>query len=213
MSINRNITIDDPSPLITYVGNWDGGDHDGDPFVGQYSNSTFHSSYTTGDVAKFDFEGNAIWLFGAFRPNHGYYSVSIDGAEKTYNNGNKTDDVFVQVLYSLRNLQQGKHELVLTNEKGYNGSDARNGYGWLDLDFIMYQTSSSSSSPSSGTGLAQYNDSMVITTGTPRVQLHFPSGTPHPIEISAAKAVRSMNVLTLFCAVMITLLRSARNLG
>ncbi|WWD09913.1 hypothetical protein V865_008043 [Kwoniella europaea PYCC6329] len=106
------------------MGNWDGDDHDGDPLVDEYSNSTFHASSTSGDSMEFDFVGNGIWLFGASRPNHGFYSVQIDRSR-------------------------------------YEGSDTRDGYGWLDLDFIVYQTYISTDGPD-----------LMITTGTPRVQLH-----------------------------------------
>ncbi|WVW82858.1 hypothetical protein I302_104870 [Kwoniella bestiolae CBS 10118] len=166
MSGNKNITLDDPSPLLTYVGKWDGDDHEGDPFIDRYSNSTFHASSTLGDSMKFTFKGNGIWLFGAFRSNHEYYSTSIDGSPKIYNNGNRPVDVFTQVLYSNSTLGQGRHEVVLTNERGYNGTDPGEGYGWLDLDFVIYQTSSSPEG-----GQTKMGD-MIFTTGTPRVQLH-----------------------------------------
>ncbi|WRT63493.1 uncharacterized protein IL334_000398 [Kwoniella shivajii] len=181
-----NITLDDTSPWIDYTGGWDT-IHQGDPLVARYSNSTFHASNATGDVAVFNWTGGAIWLFGAYRLNHGFYSVSLDGAEKQYTNGLSSKDVFHQVLYTSGDITNGSHNIILTNEQGYQNTDPT--LGWMDLDYIIVQGDqdqfdSKAISPTSD----------MITTGTPRIQAVMPTGTPQPILISSATGGSKMEI-------------------
>ncbi|WVR05370.1 hypothetical protein IAU60_002384 [Kwoniella sp. DSM 27419] len=166
-----NVTVDDPSPLIIYSGDWDGSAHTGDPFVNRYSNSTFHASKSFGDSASFDWQGGQIWLFGAKRLNHGPYGVVLDTSDKVFASGQGAD-TFGQVLYASGELDEGSHHIVLSNEQGRNGSDLT--LGWLDLDYIVYET------------LDVGGSAAFITTGTPKIQVIFPTGPAQTRTISSA---------------------------
>ncbi|WWC57977.1 uncharacterized protein I303_100512 [Kwoniella dejecticola CBS 10117] len=174
-----NVTLDDSSPLITYIGNWDGELHKGDPLVREYSNATFHASNTTGDSATFSWSGGQIWLFGAFRANHGYLSVKLDGDDKQYVNGQADKDVFDQVIFASGDIEIGDHQVVLLNEAGYETSDPK--LSWVDLDYIVVQAD-----PAQFDASRIPSGSRMMTTGTPRVQAVMPpTGMPRPITISS----------------------------
>nr|XP_019014326.1 uncharacterized protein I206_00408 [Kwoniella pini CBS 10737]OCF53107.1 hypothetical protein I206_00408 [Kwoniella pini CBS 10737] len=163
MSSLSNVTLDDSSSAITYIGNWDGQLHKGDPLVGEYSNGTFHASNTTGDTATFTWNGGGIWFFGAFRANHGYFSIKLDEKEKEYFNGQADSDIFNQVIYANADLEVGNHRIVLVNEANYNTSNFE--LTWVDLDYIMVQADPAQFDQSSIP-----SESRILTTGTPRVQ-------------------------------------------
>ncbi|WWC85643.1 uncharacterized protein L201_000509 [Kwoniella dendrophila CBS 6074] len=176
-----NVTLDDTSPAILYIGNWDGDIHKGDPLVTQYSNTTFHASTLVGDTAVLHWNGGSIWVFGAFRANHGYFSISLDASEKQYINGQKEPDVFQQVMYSSGDLDSGDHTLILINEGDHDNVDET--LTWVDLDYIVVQADSEQFDASKIADKAKN----MITTGVPRVQAFMPpTGIPKPITISGA---------------------------
>ncbi|WVF72002.1 hypothetical protein IAT40_006813 [Kwoniella sp. CBS 6097] len=194
----KNVTVDDPSERIDYQGDWDGTVHKGDPFVNRYSNSTFHASNTNGDSVTFEWDGACIWLFGAKRPNHGNFSVSLDGGDKQYytSESGPSSDLFQQVLYTSGEIPSGEHEVVMVNEKGYEGVDAK--FEWLDLDFIIYQSDEE----------AAGNAEPFITTGTPQVPMLLPTGKNPVISISSSASTSkttpvSLDVMTMALGAML----------
>jgi hypothetical protein len=68
-----------------------------------------------------------VSIFGAKRPNHGNYSVILDGVKKMTGNGAAVDHTFNQSLVDLSNLPYGKHDVVITNDESM----------YLDLDYIV----------------------------------------------------------------------------
>ncbi|KAF8749653.1 hypothetical protein RHS01_09908 [Rhizoctonia solani] len=77
------VLIDDYSPLIQYQPQWFDSYNlpaTRDPHVNKYNGASFHSSQTNGSTATLKFHGTAVYIYGAKRFNHGFYSVSIDGS-------------------------------------------------------------------------------------------------------------------------------------
>ncbi|KAJ7470798.1 hypothetical protein FB451DRAFT_1368038 [Mycena latifolia] len=128
-----NHTIDNVSPLITYSSNWREGGSD-DSLISNYSNGTFTLSDTQGSYATFTFNGTAIWVYGAKRPNHGTYSVALDN-NITVNDGFSSDSIIQTPLFMATNLADTTHSMTITNQET-NASLA-----FLDLDFITWTNS------------------------------------------------------------------------
>ncbi|KAK6905055.1 hypothetical protein I204_07954 [Kwoniella mangroviensis CBS 8886] len=188
-----NVTLDDSSPAIVYIGDWDGKIHQGDPLVSQYSNMTFHASNKLGDSASFRWTGGQLWLFGAFRANHGWFSVTLDGMEKQYFDGQKDPDAFQRLMFQSGDLEVGEHELVLLNEADHENKDPA--LSWVDLDYIIVQADPAQFDPSS----SSFSTVNMITTGTPRVQAVMPpTGTPKPVYISQAPGEPTMGLTGIF---------------
>lgn len=57
-----------------------------------YSNGgTFTLTNATSATATFEFNGTGVWLYGAKRPNHGTYSVLMDGENAGNMSGSSSD--------------------------------------------------------------------------------------------------------------------------
>ncbi|KIP02359.1 hypothetical protein PHLGIDRAFT_298614 [Phlebiopsis gigantea 11061_1 CR5-6] len=123
-----NLTIDDASPIILYKGDWVDS-LQSDPFLSSYANGTFHSTNTSGN-ASFLFNGTAIYLFGAFRVNHGTYSVSLDNVT-TSRKGFGDPFKFQQNMFEQTGLGSGREHSVTL--KGPPGGAAP----YVDLDYIV----------------------------------------------------------------------------
>ncbi|KAG6863959.1 hypothetical protein C0991_001569, partial [Blastosporella zonata] len=96
-----------------------------------YSESSFMATQIAGASASFVFNGTGVQIFGAKRGNHGPYSVKVDDTVYTTVNGLVPDPgVFQQSLFGLDGLQQGRHEVTITNQ----------GTTFLDVDFITWVT-------------------------------------------------------------------------
>ena len=140
-----NFTVDDFTPLIEYSGQWlDSFNLKDDPFTSRYRDSSFHSSRTDGSTAKFVFRGTGVYIFGAKRPNHGLYSVSVDGGTPKQFDGyepkrsNGDDGLFQVPLFVQTGMADKKHDVVLTNI--VNGDRP-----FVDIDFIIWTRSSDES--------------------------------------------------------------------
>ncbi|KIJ55784.1 hypothetical protein M422DRAFT_774704 [Sphaerobolus stellatus SS14] len=74
-----NLTIQDPSPFITYSAGWSEGtdSNSADPFHADY-NGTFRFTQHANSQASISFFGTAVIIFSAIRDNHGNYSVVLD---------------------------------------------------------------------------------------------------------------------------------------
>lgn len=68
----------------------------------------------TDGVASFNFNGTSIWIYGANRPNHGSYTVQVDGSTYSGFNG-AGNNLFQQSLFNVSTLNQGMHSVKLTN--------------------------------------------------------------------------------------------------
>lgn len=146
-------TIEDTSPLIAYSNNdWRAGSSTDDPFaeryVGfqwhiyftlrrqteelitsywyRYSQSSFMVTNGTEAEVSFTFYGTGVQLWGAKRPNHGYYQISIDSWVYPQVNGATNDTQFQISLFSSIALQYNYHTVKMKNV----------GRAFLDLDTV-----------------------------------------------------------------------------
>ncbi|KAF8715252.1 hypothetical protein RHS03_00037, partial [Rhizoctonia solani] len=113
------VLIDDYSPLIQYQPQWLDSYNlpaTKDPHVNKYHGASFHSSRTNGSTATLKFHGTAVYIYGAKRFNHGFYSVSIDGIMSEPADGYAPGQgLFQELLFSREQLTDTIHTLVLTN--------------------------------------------------------------------------------------------------
>ena len=84
------------------------------PVLHSYYRGTWAKNNVTNGSVTFNFNGTAVWIYGAKRPNHGIYTVQVDSA--IYSNLNSSGNyLFQQVLFNTSTLSQGMHSLKLTN--------------------------------------------------------------------------------------------------
>ena len=135
--------IDDKSPLILYDTTWLSGTSQDDTYATEYvlplsldlvthpSHSYYLGTFTTNNVTDglvtFNFNGTAVWLYGANRPNHGSYTVQVDGATYTGFNG-AGNNLFQQSLFNVSSLSQETHSIKLTN--------TASGGLYVDIDMV-----------------------------------------------------------------------------
>lgn len=83
-------------------------------YLDSYYLGTFTTNNVTDGSVTFNFNGTAVWIYGANRPNHGSYTVEVDSA--TYSNLNGAgNNLFQQSLFNISSLSQGTHSVKLTN--------------------------------------------------------------------------------------------------
>ncbi|CAE6516327.1 unnamed protein product [Rhizoctonia solani] len=138
----QNITVDDRSPMINYSGDWVANFKQyplNDTTSDRYYDSTFHRSQSPGDNASIRFNGTAVYIFGAKRPDRGHYTVTIDNSQKIRLDAyapkqqNGDDGLFRQLLFSQTDLEDRDHEVTLTNDS--QEGDAK---PFVDIDYIMW---------------------------------------------------------------------------
>ncbi|TFK50525.1 hypothetical protein OE88DRAFT_264911 [Heliocybe sulcata] len=142
---NVTTLIDNASPLITYLppGAWqfrtpsDPADAGMDAQYARYSmGGTFTVTTTDAASASFTFNGTSVTLYGANRPNHGFYNITLDGASQGSFNGSTNNSIGVWgPLYSSGELEEGSHTVIVSNDP-VDGN-----HNWLDLDYITFSTS------------------------------------------------------------------------
>ncbi|EKM58539.1 uncharacterized protein PHACADRAFT_252958 [Phanerochaete carnosa HHB-10118-sp] len=128
-----NVTIDDASPLVQYDQWWTDSSHT-DPFWTNYTDRTFHPTEQFGAAATVTFNGSAVYIFGAKRPNHDVYAVTIDGATTTANgySGSANINIFNATLFSQTGLDTSEqHQIALQNK--YSTSTP----AYVDLDYVI----------------------------------------------------------------------------
>ena len=77
------------------------------------------------------FFGNAVYLYGAFRPGFGPFNVTLDGRTTSFDAAAPENAELQQVLFNSTGLSSDTHDVVLTNA----------GIGTVvDIDFIMFTT-------------------------------------------------------------------------
>ncbi|KAH7108407.1 hypothetical protein BKA62DRAFT_682083 [Auriculariales sp. MPI-PUGE-AT-0066] len=134
MASSVNITVEDTSPLISYqpASAWRESPAD-DPLALQSSASSFRTTSQPGATASLSFSGTGISIFGSTGPNHGQYSVSIDGGAQQVLSGSTATVVAQVPLFSASGLTSGDHTIVITNN-GVNGQT-----GVFDIDFMAFE--------------------------------------------------------------------------
>ncbi|KAK0225668.1 hypothetical protein IW262DRAFT_702766 [Armillaria fumosa] len=121
-------TIQDYSPLISYDSNWFSGTSN-DNRLDRYSDNSMMVTNVTGASATFRFNGTGVNVYGAKRSNHGSYQVTLDGRTSPTETSFNDTGMYQTLLFSSITLEQGFHELILTN-KGAGD------HPFLDIDFV-----------------------------------------------------------------------------
>ncbi|WVF72620.1 hypothetical protein IAT40_007438 [Kwoniella sp. CBS 6097] len=194
MSLTSATTMfDDTAAYISYQGTWSP-QETGDPFISRYQNSTFHSTTTDGDTATITFIGTDIQVFGAKRPNHGFLSGSIDKTPKVYMNGYaRNPEEYQVVLFEAHGIENGTHEVVMTNEPMYDTSVA--GGNWFDIDFVAINGTAiakSGSGSGSGSSSTHTTKSLSVPLQTERPDqypLYTVAGLPDEVALQLAVSV------------------------
>ncbi|KAG6844283.1 hypothetical protein H0H87_008189 [Tephrocybe sp. NHM501043] len=135
------ITIDDVSPLIDYqpvVNGW---------LQKNSTTDTIGSKATQlGANASFTFNGTSITIYGGKSPNHGNYTVYVDG-EKHEASGFSATNQYQVPLYDVDGLGNSMHVVAISNTQ----------YAFVDIDYISW-TSEISSSTNDGAVSQLYVD-------------------------------------------------------
>ncbi|KAI9572036.1 hypothetical protein HD554DRAFT_2066467 [Boletus coccyginus] len=141
--------IDDKSPLILYDPTWRQGTAQ-DEYATDYYLGTFTINNVTNGSVTFNFNGTAVWLYGANRPNHGSYTVQVDSATYSGFNG-AGDNLFQQSLFNTSSLSQAAHSVKLTN--------TATGGLYVDIDMIVWQSQVGNTDDQLTTEVVQNTDS------------------------------------------------------
>ncbi|KAF8315823.1 hypothetical protein DL93DRAFT_2096495 [Clavulina sp. PMI_390] len=143
MAQRVNISIDSPSPLLslTPASLWRPLKPADDSSYLSYANGSTAAVTGfagVGATATFSFNGTGVWVYGAHRPNHGWYNVTLDDQPEQPYFGQGANS-FQQLLYSSYGLDDGPHTLSIYNTGP--GTDNDTSLVWFDIDWITYETS------------------------------------------------------------------------
>lgn len=112
-----NTTVQDYSPLISYspLGAWSAEYNSTGSFY-EFYNDKYTSTSTINATASFECNGTGIWIYGAKGPNHGAYTVTLDGMVNTLN---ATSTEWLQtLLFAAPALGAGRHVVEVSNTGG-----------------------------------------------------------------------------------------------
>jgi hypothetical protein len=122
--------------------------------------------YHSSKLLTFPLTGTSIWLYTSQSSKGGKYSVAIDGEEKgtfdTYSSApsNSSTGCQAQALYSVTDLEDTSHVLVLKNEGNSRGD------GVIDfLGFRLAATGSVNAGGQEGGGAKSKSDTAAIIGG------------------------------------------------
>ncbi|KAG6372415.1 hypothetical protein JVT61DRAFT_7888 [Boletus reticuloceps] len=189
--------IDDKSPLISYDSTWIAGTAQ-DSFATDYYRGTFTVNNVTDGLASFSFNGTAIWIYGANRPNHGTYTVQVDSATYSGLDG-AGNNLFQQSLFNISSLNQEMHTVRLTN--------TASGGLYVDIDMIVWQSQVGNTSDNLVYEVVQDTDSRFqypepawsATSGSSDINFGlFNNGTGHVTQTYDASATFTFTAISLF---------------
>lgn len=100
--------------------------------LGSYYLGTFTTNNVTDGSVTFNFNGTTVWIYGANRPNHGSYTVEVDGATYPAYDG-AGNNLFQQPLFNT-SLSQAMHTVKLTN--------TASGSLYVDIDMVSQSLAS-----------------------------------------------------------------------
>ncbi|KAF8574584.1 hypothetical protein K439DRAFT_1665383 [Ramaria rubella] len=107
---------------------WMEGSRFNDSLWDDYSADSFRVTFSEGATATLNFAGTGVSLFGAFRPNHGNFSVNLDHGTIVNGDGN-ANNIFREPLSQNYNLSNIEHFIQATNEPSSAGE-------YFDLDYV-----------------------------------------------------------------------------
>ncbi|KAG9018972.1 hypothetical protein FRB90_007736 [Tulasnella sp. 427] len=122
---------------------------------------TCHVSQGSGSEFTYEFEGDAITIWGAVEGTESFYTVSIDNSKSTsYSPPNTSSSRPITVLAHASNLGAGTHSLTLTNQP-------KDGQSRIEIDSVQLYaktTSGSSTVPSGSTSSDPTSSSATSTS-------------------------------------------------
>ncbi|KAG6908194.1 hypothetical protein DXG01_005783 [Tephrocybe rancida] len=120
------ITIDDISPLIDYqpTDGWLQKNSTTDTVGINYHAETFTRATQLGASASFTFNGTSITIYGGKSPNHGNYTINVDGKKQDASGFASTNQYQIPI-FSADNLGDSTHTVSLTNTQ----------YAFVDIDY------------------------------------------------------------------------------
>ncbi|ODO05389.1 hypothetical protein L198_02082 [Cryptococcus wingfieldii CBS 7118] len=140
-----NITLDDTSPQFRYFssGNTWIANHTTDPSTDLYFKKTFMGTHTEADYVSLTFNGTAITIYGAKRPNHGVYSTQLDGGSESFQSGYSSTSQFQVPIFQAMSLSEDlEHTILLKNLPSQTTvSGTNNTEWWMDVDYAVITTS------------------------------------------------------------------------
>ncbi|KAG6331383.1 hypothetical protein ID866_7706 [Astraeus odoratus] len=184
--------IDDKSPLISYDDTWLPGTSADDSYADQYYLGTFTKNNQTNGKATFSFNGTSLWIYGARRTNHGTYTVQVDSATYSNNNGYSATNEFMVSLFNVSGLTQGSHTVSLTNT-------GTGDLPYVDIDLIVWQSEVGDTDDELITETVQDTDPRfryddLAWNATPSDANFFNNGTGHYTETYQASATLTFTV-------------------
>ena len=93
-------------------------------------NGTFTLTTVFGASASLNFNGTAVWIYGAKRDNHGPYNTTLDGSP-FYDNGYSSTNIFQQVLFPGLGLSNATLHTVSIADSPTTANDP-----YLDIDSV-----------------------------------------------------------------------------
>jgi hypothetical protein len=136
-------TIQEFSPLLQYSGQWGAGTGSSDTFISSYSQGGFVATQSIGASVTFTFNGTAVQIFGAKRPNHGLYQVTVDGTQSPAVSGSSDSNSFQTPIFTANSLPPGQHTVTLANSEDK----------FVDIDYVSWQNS-----------IGQLGEDMIVNT-------------------------------------------------
>lgn len=76
------------------------------------------------------FNGTGVWIYGAKRPNHAPYNITLDDQPYAQNDGHSDEDIFQDVLFSTTGLTNGPHTVSIAD------SVVDPSRQYLDIDWV-----------------------------------------------------------------------------
>ncbi|KAG6865297.1 hypothetical protein C0991_003682 [Blastosporella zonata] len=128
-------TIDDVSPLIDYqpVDGWLQKNSTTDSIGANYYADTFTRATQLGASASFTFNGTSITIYGGKSPNHGNYTIDVDGEKQDASGFSSTNEYQVPI-YSVDGLNHSTHTVTITDTQ----------YAFVDIDYLTWTSDISS---------------------------------------------------------------------
>ncbi|KAG8843084.1 hypothetical protein FRB96_004372 [Tulasnella sp. 330] len=141
-AVNFNVTIDDLIPVLNYTNpyDWQTPDPQSSALAAASTTNpwlegTWHKTTVVNASVILNFEGPAIYIFGASGPQYGSYAVTVDDVQWTYSAHSATNASNPHLLYGNPNLSYGTHQLTIRNLGAAHPSDE--GASALLLDYIL----------------------------------------------------------------------------
>ncbi|KAG8846602.1 hypothetical protein FRB96_001946 [Tulasnella sp. 330] len=141
-ALDFNVTIDDWASILTYTNpsDWQTPDPQSPPLATTLATTpwlegTWHQTSVVNASVILNFEGPAIYIYGASGPSYGSYAITIDGAESTYSAYSATNASNPHLLYGNSDLSYSNHQLEIRNMGAFQASDQ--GASAFLLDYIL----------------------------------------------------------------------------